>query len=80
VVAVTAVVVMVKLADDEVAGITTELGTDAAELALDSVTATLPEGAVAVRVTVPVAFCPPVMLDGFNTSELKLGCAVCAGL
>ena len=77
---VTVVVLMVKLADEEFAGIVIELGTDAAGLALDSVTTTPPEGAVAVRVTVPVALCPPVILDGFNTSELKLGCAVCAGL
>ena len=76
----TADVVMVKFADEEFGGIVTELGTDAAVLALDKLTIVPADGAVPVRVTVPVAFCPPVTLAGFKISELKLAWLVCAGL
>ena len=79
-VVVTVVVLMVKLADEEFAGIVIELGTDAAGLALERLTSAPADGVGPVRFTVPVALCPPVIVDGFNTSELKLGCAVCAGL
>ena len=76
----TAAVVMVKFADEAFDGIVTELGTDAAVLALAKLTIVSVDGAAAVRVTVPVAFCPPVTLGGFKTSELKLGWLVCTGL
>ena len=76
----TAAVAIVKLADEEFGGIVTELGTDAAGLALDKFTIIPVDGAAAVKVTVPVTFCPPVMLAGFKASELKLGWLVCAGL
>jgi hypothetical protein len=69
----TAVVLIAKFADDKFAGIVTELGTDAAKLAFDRVMAVPPDGAGAVRFTVPVALCPPVTLEGFSTRELKVG-------
>jgi len=76
----TAVVLMAKFADDKFAGMVIELGTEAAELAFDKVTAVPPDGAGAVRFTVPVALCPPVTLEGFRTNELRVGCDVCAWL
>ena len=77
---VTVVVLMVKLADEEFAGIVIELGTDAAGLALERLTSAPADGVGPVRFTVPVALCPPVIVDGFKPTELKLGCDVCAGL
>ena len=41
-------------------------------LPLESVTTTPPEGALAVRVTVPVELLPPLTLVGFRVSEERL--------
>ena len=80
VVAPTGVVLTVKLADDEFAGTVTELGTEAAGLALAKPTSAPPVGAGAVKLTVPVVACPPVTLEGFRASELRLACPVAGGL
>ena len=80
VVALTAVVLIVKFADEEFAGTVTEAGTVAAGLALDKLTDAPPVGAGPVRLTVPLTVCPPVTVDGFNVRALKFGCDVCAAL
>jgi hypothetical protein len=80
VVALTEVVFMVKLVDEEFAGTVTELGTVAAGLALDKVTSAPPDGAGEVKAMVPVAVCPPITVNGFKPSEFKLAWLVGAGL
>ena len=71
VVELTAEVFTTKFVDVALAGTVTELGTVAAGLALDSVTnAPLPE-AGPVRLTVPVADCPPVTLPGLTPREFN---------
>ena len=60
----------VKLALPAPAGMVTVAGTLAALLLLESATCAPPDGAAALRVTVPVDDCaPPVTLVGFNVSE-----------
>ena len=66
----TAVVVTVKLALVAPAATVTVDGTEATDgLLLESVTATPPEGAPALSVTVPAEDWPPVTLAGFRVSE-----------
>jgi hypothetical protein len=48
-------------------------GTVAEALSLPSAIVAPPAGAVAVRLTVPVEFCPPVRTDGLAVSELSWG-------
>ena len=68
--AVTACVLTVKLALVDPAGMVTVAGTLAALLLLESATCAPPDGAAALRVTVPVDDCaPPVTLVGFSVSE-----------
>ena len=64
-------VFIVKLADDAAAGTVTELGTDAAGLALAKLTTAPPAGAGPERVAVPVADWPPVTLAGFALTAVK---------
>ena len=80
VVALTEVVFTVKFADTLLNGTVTELGAVAAGLALDKLTSAPPEGAGPVKLTVPVTVWPPVTVEGFKLSELRLAGAVCAGL
>jgi hypothetical protein len=65
-------VVTVKFADVAPAATVTDAGTVAAELLLESETVTPPDGAAALRVTVPVDDAPPVTLAGLSDSELRL--------
>jgi hypothetical protein len=68
--AATACVLTVKLALLTPAGMVTLAGTLAALLLLESATCAPPDGAAALRVTVPVDDCaPPVTLVGFSVSE-----------
>ena len=68
--AVTACVLTVKLALVAPAGMVTVAGALAALLLLESATCAPPDGAAALRVTVPVDDCaPPVTLVGFKVSE-----------
>jgi len=68
--AATACVLTVKLALLAPAGMVTVAGALAALLLLESATCAPPEGAAALRVTVPVDDCaPPVTLVGFSVSE-----------
>lgn len=69
VVAVTDVVVTVKLVLVDPAAMVTLLGTVALELLLLKLTTEPPEGAAELRVTVPVELFPPVTLVGFNVTE-----------
>ena len=72
--AATACVLTVKLALPAPAGMVIVAGTLAALLLLESATCAPPEGAAALRVTVPVDDCaPPVTLVGFSVSEEALG-------
>ena len=80
VVELTAVVFTAKLADDELAGTVTELGTDAAGLALDKLTSAPVDGAAAVRLTVPVADWPPLTVDGLTITEFNAAGPTGAGL
>lgn len=80
VVAVTGDVLTVKFADDALAATVTELGTDAAGLALARFTTAPPAGAALDRVTVPVVTWPPVMLDGLILTELNEAGAAAGGL
>ena len=65
----TNVVVTVKLALVDPLATVTLLGTLALELLLLRVTTVPPEGAAALRVTVPVELFPPVTVVGFRLSE-----------
>jgi len=68
--AATACVLIVKLALLAPAGMVTLAGALAALLLLESATCAPPDGAAALRVTVPVDDCaPPVTLVGFSVSE-----------
>jgi len=72
--AATACVLTVKLALLAPAGMVIFAGVLAALLLLESATCAPPEGAAALRVTVPVDDCaPPVTLVGFSVSEEALG-------
>ena len=72
----TAKVVMVKLADVWPPATLTMPGACATErLLVDNVTEIPPEGAGALRKTVPVAFVPPVTLAGLIVSDCKSGAA-----
>jgi hypothetical protein len=62
-------VLTVKLAVVAPDGTVTVLGTLAAPLLLESVTTAPPAGAGPVSVIVPVEFCPPNTLVGFNVSD-----------
>jgi hypothetical protein len=67
-------VLTVKLVLVAPAGIVTLAGTLAAPvLLLESATIAPPAGARPVSVTVPVEFCPPDTLVGFNVSEESVG-------
>ena len=67
-------VVTVKVAEVEPLGTVTLAGTVAADVgALESVTRIPPEGAAAVRLTVPVTGLPPTMLVGFTVTEASAG-------
>jgi len=68
--AATACVLTVKLALPAPAGMVTVAGALAALLLLESATCAPPDGAAALRVTVPVDDCaPPLTLVGFSVSE-----------
>jgi hypothetical protein len=69
-----------KFADDALAGTVTELGTDAAGLALAKVTMAPFAGAAPVRLTVPVADWPPVMLAGVTLTAFKAAGPAVGGL
>lgn len=73
VVEVTDVVVAVKFALVDPDGTVTLLGTVAAELSLLRLTTVPPDGAAALRVTVPVELLPPVTVDGFKLTEERVG-------
>jgi hypothetical protein len=77
-VTVTALVVMVKVAEVAPAATVTLAGTDAIEvLLLDKLTAAPPAGAGPLRVTVPVEEAPPVTLAGFTAmDEIEFAVAV----
>ena len=79
VVTVTEFVVTEKFADVAAAGTLTELGTLAATLVFDKVIMTPPAGAAVVKVTVPVADCPPITADGLTPTEFNAG-ALTVGL
>lgn len=80
VVAPTEFVFTVKFADELFGATVTELGTVAPGLALARVTTAPPAGAGPVKLTVPVALCPPVTVAGFKASEFKLAGADGPGL
>ena len=67
----TVVVLTLKLAEVAFAAIVTELGTDAAGFALAKPIKAPPAGAAPVRLTMPVADCPPVTVDGVTLSVFK---------
>lgn len=77
-VTVTALVVMVKVAEVAPAATVTFVGTDAIEvLLLDRLTTAPPAGAGPLRVTVPVEEAPPVTLAGFTANdEIEFAVAV----
>jgi hypothetical protein len=68
---VTDLVVTIKVAVVAPAATDTEAGTVADALLLESETETPPEGAAALKVTVPVAEVPPVTLEGLMDSDDK---------
>jgi hypothetical protein len=74
---VAALVVTVNVALVAPAGTETLAGTDAAALLLDNATAKPPDGAAAVKVTVPVEGLPPTTLEGLTETADRAG-AVCA--
>lgn len=69
----TALVPMLKLALVAPAGTVTVAGMEAAPLSSESATCAPPEGAGAVRVTVPVEPVPPVTLAGLTLSAETAG-------
>ena len=79
VVTVTEFVVTEKFADVAAAGMVTELGKLAAMLVFDKLIMAPPAGAAVVKVTVPVADCPPITADGFMLTEFNAG-ALTVGL
>jgi hypothetical protein len=74
VVVLTGVVVTVNVALVAPAGTVTVVGTDAAALLLDKLTAVDADGA-ALKVTVPVAVPPPATDGGLSVSPLSVGLA-----
>ncbi len=80
IVALTLLVVTVKLVEAFPAAIVTEVGTVAAGFALAKLTTALPTGAGAVKVTVPLVDCPPVTVEGFNPIEANAGVVEVDGL
>ena len=80
VVELTAVVFTAKFAVDELAGTVTELGTEAAGFALVKLTTAPLAGAAPVRLTVPVADCPPVTIAGLTLTEFNAAGPTGAGL
>lgn len=69
-----------KFADEAAAGTVTELGTDAAGLALAKLTTAPIAGAAPARVTVPLADCPPVTLEGLTLTSLRTAGSAAGGL
>jgi hypothetical protein len=69
-----------KFVDNALAGTVTELGTDAAGLALAKVTIAPFAGAAPVRLTVPVADWPPVTLEGVTLTAFKAAGPAAGGL
>ncbi|CAN5579232.1 hypothetical protein BH24CHL1_BH24CHL1_06170 [soil metagenome] len=69
----TDVVVMLKLTLNCPARTLTLAGTVAAACESDSVTLRPPDGAAALRVTVPVEELPPVTLVGFTETDVSVG-------
>jgi hypothetical protein len=69
-----------KFTDDVSAGTVTELGTDAAGLALAKVTVAPFAGAEPVRLTVPVADWPPVTLEGATLTAFRAAGPAVGGL
>lgn len=80
VVELTVEVLTTKFADDALAGTATELGTDAAGLALAKLTTAPVAGAAPVRLTVPVVDWPPVTLEGLTLTPFKAAGAAVGGL
>jgi hypothetical protein len=68
-----AVVLMVNVADEALAGTVTLAGTVALALLLPSVTIVPPVGATLLKVTVPVEVLPEVTVAGFRETELTDG-------
>ena len=69
--AATGVVAMGNVAEPAPALTSTLAGTVAEALSLPSAIVAPPGGAGAVRLTLPVEFCPPVTTDGFAVTELS---------
>jgi hypothetical protein len=69
--AATALVATLNVALGDPAAMVTLAGTDAAALLLDSATVNPPEGAAAVRPTMPVDDDPPTTLVGFTETPLS---------
>ena len=78
--ALTADVVTEKFAELAPAFTVTFAGTVTAALPVERSTTTPPAGATEVNVTVPVADCPPVTLDGLTPTELSAARGCDAGL
>src|ERR671923_1331864 len=76
----TVVVLTKKFAELALAGTVTELGTVAAGLALDRATSAPLAGAGPVKLTVPVADCPPTTLEGFTPREFNAAGPTAGGL
>ena len=72
-------VVTEKFVDVAPAATATELGTLVARLAFDKLIVAPPAGAAPVKLTVPIADCPPITADGFMLKEFNAG-AVTVGL
>ena len=69
-----------KFADDALAETITELGTDAAGLALAKFTTAPVAAAAPVRLTVPVADWPPLTLEGLTSTLLNAAGPAVGGL
>ena len=80
VVELTADVFTAKFAVDELAGTVTELGTEAAGFALAKLTTAPLSGAAPMRLTVPVATCPPATVAGLTLTEFNAAGPTGAGL
>ena len=71
--AATGVVTIGNVAEPTPALTSTLAGTVAEALSLPSAIVAPPAGAGAVRLTVPVEFCPPLTTDGLAVTELSWG-------